>query len=280
MIKRRTFVKNMAALSALSMLKPSHIFASAPKKKMIGIQLYTIRDLVKEDFIGTLNKLSNIGYNSIEAAGYADGKFYGYAPKEYKQILNDMGLTPMSSHSGINTQNAGQIAEDTLSAGMPYLVLPWISQDWRTADGYKKLAEDLNSIGETCKKAGLSFAYHNHDFEFVETEGIIPYNMLLDQTNPDYVTMQLDLYWMAYAGQDPLDYFKAYPGRFELWHVKDMDDTESRGSTEIGSGILDITAYFKNRKLSGMQHYFVEQEAFSMDPMDSVAMSFKYLKKF
>lgn len=279
-MKRRIFVKSMAAAAALSLAAPSKLFSSQKTKQLIGIQLYTLRDLVNQDFMGTLTKLSNIGYNSIEAAGYNDGKFYGYKPQEYKKILLDLGLTPLSSHSGINPENAKKIAEDTLNAGMSYIILPWIGEDRRASiDTYKKLADDMNLIGEQCNKLGIRFGYHNHAFEFIEIDGQIPYDVLLKQTDADKVCMQLDLYWMVYGGQNPLDYFKEYPGRFELWHVKDMADNEKRESTEIGSGIIDFPAIFDKKGQSGMKYYFVEQEAFKIDPMDSVEMSFNYLKK-
>lgn len=279
MIKRRTFVKSMTAISAIGLVAPSKLFSATKTKQLIGIQLYTLRDLVKHDFTGTLAKLSQIGYNSIEAAGYNEGNFYGYKPKEYKKILEDLDLKPMSSHSGINVENAKKVAEDTLNAGMSYVILPWISKDWRTSiDVYKKLADEMNQIGEQCSEMGLKFGYHNHAFEFETLEGQIPYDVLLNNTDADKVCMQLDLYWMIYGGQNPLDYFKKYPGRFELWHVKDMADNAKRESTEIGSGIFDFPALFKEKSLSGMQYYFVEQEAFTIDPMKSVEISFNYLK--
>jgi len=278
-MKRRTFIVGMTAASTLSLVSPLKLFSSQKTKQLIGIQLYTIRDLVKQDFIGTLTKLSQIGYNSIEAAGYNDGKFYGYKPAEYKMVLADLGLMPISSHSGINPKNAKKIAEDTLNAGMSYVILPWISEDRRTSiDTYSRLADDMNLIGEQCNELGLRFGYHNHAFEFEEIDGQIPYDVLLNQTDTDKVCMQLDLYWMVYGGYNPLDYFSKYPGRFELWHVKDMANDEKRESTEIGKGIIDFPAIFKEKELSGMKYYFVEQEAFTMDPMESVEMSFNYLK--
>ncbi len=248
-------------------------------KQLIGIQLYTLRDLVNQDFTGTLTKLSQIGYNSIEAAGYNDGHFYGYKPTEYKNILTDLGLAPISSHCNINIDNAKKVAEDTLNAGMSYVILPWIGTDRRSSlDTYKALAEEMNIIGEQCNQLGLKFGYHNHAFEFETIDGQLPYDILLNETDADKVCMQLDLYWMVYGGYDPLEYFKKYPGRFELWHVKDMADDAKRESTEIGSGTLDFPAMFNDKSLSGMQYYFVEQEAFSMDPMESVRISFNYLK--
>lgn len=279
MIKRRTFVKNMTAISALSLMAPSKVFSTPQTKQLIGIQLYTLRDIVNEDFIGTLTKLSQIGYNSIESDGYNAGKFYGYSPTEYKNILADLDLKPVSSHCKINVNNAKKVAEDTLNAGISYVILPYISRDRRKSlDTYKEHAEEMNLIGEQCNQLGLKFGYHNHAFEFETMDGQLPYDILLNETDANKVCMQLDLYWMVYGGYNPLEYFNKYPGRFELWHVKDMANDSKHESTEVGSGTLDFPAIFNKRSLSGMQYYFVEQESFTMDPFKSVEMSFNYLK--
>ncbi len=279
-MKRRSFIKTMAAASSMSLISPAKLLAASKKKMLVGIQLYTIRDLVSADFQGTLEKLAAIGYNSIEAAGYSDGKFYGFKPTAYKKRLEDLGMKPLSSHTGLTPDNVEEVAEHTLEAGMSYLVLPWIAKERRSLDGYKKLAEDLNIMGERCNNAGLRFAYHNHDFEFFETEGVIPYNLLLDETQASLVTMQLDLYWIVYAGFDPVTYFATHPGRFELWHVKDLAKGEEKVSTEIGSGIVDFKTLFSKKKQAGFKHYFLEQEHFSMDPMKSLEISYNYLKQY
>ncbi|MBE9492172.1 MAG: sugar phosphate isomerase/epimerase [Bacteroidetes bacterium] len=277
MITRRTFVKSISATLVASLVFPFRLTA-IPTGKIIGIQLYTLRDQVKENFKGTLQKIADIGYNAVEAAGYADRKFYGYAPKEYKKIVEEKGLIPQSSHSGISLDNVDQVIDDTLEAGMSYIVLPYLAQDKRkTIDDYKKLAEEFNRIGERCKMSGLRFGYHNHAFEFEKMDGIIPYDIMLEQTEPEFVTMQLDLYWMVYGGYDPLDYFEKYPGRFELWHVKDMDHTEKRECTEIGQGIIDFKKIFAAKDKAGMKYYYVEQEAFKIPPFESIRISFNYL---
>jgi len=277
MITRRTFVKGVSATIAASMVLPLKLSAFMPKK-IIGIQLYTLRNQVKEDFTGTLQKIADIGYNAIEAAGYADGKFYGYFPKEYKKITEDMGLIPQSTHTAVNIENIDKVIEDTLEAGMSYLVLPYLSEDKRrTIDEYKKTAEEFNKIGERCKNSGLQFAYHNHAFEFEKMNGIIPYDILLEQTDPEFVTMQLDLYWMVYGGYEPIYYFGKYPGRFGLWHVKDMDNTEKRESTEIGKGIIDFEKIFADKERAGMKYFYLEQEYFKIPPFESIAISYNYL---
>lgn len=277
MINRRKFIQNTTLAVTGSMLLPKILFA-AEKEKSIGIQLYTIRDAVKADFLGTLERIAEIGYNAVEAAGYAEGKFYGYNPKEYNEICLDLGLYPQSSHTAVNLENADKVIESTLTAGMSYLVLPWIGRERRmSVDTYKQLAEELNQIGEKCTANGLLFAYHNHAFEFEKMAEIIPYDLLLAETDPENVSMQLDMYWMVYGGCQPMDYFKKYPGRFPLWHVKDMDNTEKRKSTEVGNGIIDFEELFANRELAGLKNIYVEQESFKMDPFESIQQSFEYL---
>ncbi len=279
MITRRTFVKNSAATVVTSCLMPWRM-PLFPPDKTIGIQLYTLRDQVADDFKGTLEKLAKIGYNSIEAAGYSDRMFYGFTPKEYKNIVTNLGLNPQSTHCGINTENASQVIDDTLEAGMKYLVLPSIpAQKRKSADDYRRVAEEFNKIGEQCKSAGLLFAYHNHSHEFKQIDGVIPYNLLLENTDSDAVAFQLDIYWMVYGGYDPVDYFNAYPGRFKLWHIKDMDRSDDKGSTEIGQGTIDFEKLFRLKDKAGLLDFYVEQEAFKIPPFDSVKISFDYLNK-
>jgi sugar phosphate isomerase/epimerase len=280
MTNRRNFIKELAAATAAGLIIPEKLFA-LPKGKTIGIQLYTIREMVNKDFEGTLKILSGIGYNSVEAAGYGDRKFYNYDPKDYQKICNDYGILPLSSHSGISLENADVVIEDTAKASMSYLVLPSIPKEKRqTLDGYKQLADEFNLIGEKCKKSGLKLGYHNHAFEFEKIEDQVPYNILLERTDPELCFMQVDFFWMVYGGYDPMDYIRQYPHRFELWHVKDMDNTEQRESTEIGQGIIDFPGLFKKKKKSGMKYYFVEQEEFKIDMVESITRSYNYLSQF
>ncbi len=274
---RRTFIKTASA-ATLALSLPLNILAS-PNKKLIGIQLYTIREKIKEDFTGTLKHIAKIGYNSVEAAGYSDRKFYGYSPKEYKDICESFGLAATSSHTSVNSENVDQVIEDTLEGGMSYVIIPSLPRDKRqTLDDYKKLADEFNLLGEKCNKNGLGFGYHNHAFEFDKLDGEIPYDILLLNTDPKLVTMELDMYWMVYGGQEPLDYFDKFPGRFGLWHVKDMDADPARESTEIGSGIIDWPKIFAVSEKAGMKMYYVEQESFKMDPFESITKSCDYLK--
>ncbi|MCB2218796.1 MAG: TIM barrel protein [Bacteroidetes bacterium] len=278
MITRRTFIKTTALAGFATALLPKSVFA-AEMHYPIGIQLYTIRDLVARDLLGTLQILAKIGYDTIEAAGYGNGQFYGHAPEAFKKMVQEAGLIPMSTHSGVTVENAAQVAEDSIRAGMRYLVLPSLGSEYRKdLDGYKRAADDFNQIGETCKSIGISFGYHNHAFEFERMDGVVPYDILLKDTDPELVFMQVDTYWMVYGGYDPLDYFINYPGRFRLWHVKDMVEDDSRDSTEIGSGKLDFPVYFEKAKISGLEAIFVEQESFKLDPVESITKSYQYLK--
>ncbi len=278
MQKRRTFIKSLSAATLAGLMIPKHLLAMN-KEKTIGIQLYTIRDMVKEDFERTLSLLSDIGYRSVEAAGYSNRRFYGFYPKEYKKIVEGYGLMPLSSHSNTTLINAQKTIDDTLEAGMSYLVIPSIPTEFRkTPDDYKRLAGEFNKIGELSRKSGLMFGYHNHDFEFKKIKGIIPYNVLLENTDPELVMMQLDLYWIVYGGYNPTEYFQQYPGRFKLWHVKDMDGGSEMESTEVGRGIINFQQIFKKQKQAGLEYIFVEQEDFKMEPEESIAISYHYLK--
>ncbi|MCF8368886.1 MAG: sugar phosphate isomerase/epimerase [Bacteroidales bacterium] len=278
MLTRRNFIKSTAATSALNFIAPSALWAN-PRDLNIGIQLYTIRDLVKKDFLGSMKKLAEIGYNTIETAGYSDRKFYGYNPVEFNHIMMDMGLRPMSSHSNLSLENIDLSIEDASEAGMQYLVQPYIATEKRkTLDDWTRIAMDLNIMGEKCKNAGIVLGYHNHDFEFEKIDGQLPYDLLLSECEPDLVTFQLDTYWMVYGGYDPISYFKDYPGRFKLWHIKDMADNEKRESTEIGQGKIDFPGIFEMRKKAGMEYYFLEQEEFKMDPWKSLTISINYLR--
>ena len=278
MQNRRRFIKNVTAVAAASLVMPKNLLAMSDQK-IIGIQLYTIRDLVNEDFEGTLETLADIGYRSVEAAGYSNRKFYNLYPKEYKTIVESFGLMPLSTHSNVKLSNASMVIDDTLEAGMNYLIVPSMPQENRkTLDGYKKLAEEFNLIGEMCRISGLTFGYHNHAFEFKKIKDIVPYNVLLENTDAELVTLQLDLYWMIYGGFRPVDYFGRFPGRFKLWHVKDMDKRNDEETTEVGQGIINFQSIFRKKDQAGMEYAFVEQEHFTTDDhILSVKTSFNYL---
>lgn len=277
MMNRRDFVKTVSVAATAALIMPQSAFAMGKNKK-IGIQLYSLRDQIGQDFLGTLAKISEAGYKLVEAAGYNERKFYGYSPAEYRKIVMDLGMLPMSTHNGINLENADTVIEDCKKAGMEYLVLPSIPAEKRkTIDDYKAIADDFNKIGKKCKAAGLKFGYHNHAFEFEQMDGQTPYDVLLANTDPKLVFFQIDFYWVAYGGRDAMEYFKKYPGRFALWHMKDMLDISSKKNVEIGSGFINFKDAFEISKKAGMEYVFVEQEEYDMDPFVSIKKSFDYL---
>ena len=291
MISRRSFLKASSLVAAGSLVK---IPAFAYDKKYIGLQLYTVRDAMNEDPAGTLAKIAAIGFNSVEGATYTKSQqFYGMGPGEFAALLKQNGLIMPSAHyalgekmddgkpvKGTMLYDWEKAVDDAAAAGITYMVLAYLDEKTERGDAnhYRGVASQLNMAGETCKKAGLQMCYHNHDFEFKEIGGEIPYNILLDSTDENLVKMELDLYWVSKVGINPADLFKKYPGRFPLWHVKDMDKTPQKKFTEVGNGSIDFNKIFKCKKKSGMQHFFVEQDV-SANPLESIQMSIDYLKK-
>lgn len=274
---RRIFIKN-TALASLGLALIPGCLSDTPVRK-IGIQLYTVRDLMATDAVGTMKAVANLGYNQIETAGYADGKIYGMDPASFKQVVDDLGLEFVSGHMGLGVFRDGfdQALEFMVKAGQKYAVLPWLMPDERNSlDLYKGYAELLNVTGEKAKAAGIQVCYHNHDFEFVEMEGGKPMDILLKETDPSLVQFELDLYWISKVDIDPVAFFKENSGRVSLWHVKDMANTAERGFAEVGAGTIDFARIFQNADLSGMKHFFVEQDQ-SADPMKSIALSYKNL---
>jgi sugar phosphate isomerase/epimerase len=281
MTNRREFLLTTAAFAAATMLLP--MAACAQEKKVIGLQLYTVRDKIQQDLKSTLEKLAKIGYNSVEAAGYSvtDGTFYGMAPKAFIDLLNSLGMPLTSSHTVFELDSAEKVIADAAASGAKYIIYPYLSDQFRTnLDGWKATAEKFNKMGEIAKKNGIKFGYHNHAFEFVKMEDQISYDLLLTQTDPSLVTFEMDLYWVTRGGHNPVDYFKKYPGRFDLWHVKDMVKTEDMFFAPVGSGRMDFAGIFAEKKVAGMKYFYVEQDSFKdLDPMESVEMSYKYLSQ-
>ena len=283
MTNRRDFLKTTAVLAAATMVYPT-MASYSPEKKTIGLQLYTVRDKIKQDLKSTLEKVAKIGYNSCEAAGYSvtDGTFYGMEAKEFVKLLNGLGMPLNSSHTVFELDSADKVIGDAAASGAKYIVYPYLSDQFRTnLDGWKATAEKFNKMGEIAKKNGIKFGYHNHAFEFDKMEDQIPYDLLLTQTDPSLVTFEMDTYWVTRGGHNPVDYFKKYPGRFELWHIKDMVKTEDMFFAPVGSGRMDFTSIFAEKKTAGMKYFFVEQDSFKdLDPLESIEMSYKYLNQF
>ena len=278
-MKRRTFVKTTSAGLLAGMFFPSSLLAGNPAGYPIGLQLYTLRDEIVKDLGGTLKKIADIGYNTLEAAGYQDGLFYGLQPAEFKKLVEGLGMKVTSSHLTFSDDEVPDVMLAHKDAGIKNLVWPWIGQeDRKSIEQYSLLAAKFNTIGKLCRENGLHFGYHNHAFEFDPIDGKIPYNILLEQTNPDHVFMQLDLYWIIYAGHDPLEWFEKYPGRFHQWHVKDMKAGKEKNMTEVGTGIIDYKKIFDHSAQAGMRSFFMEQDSIDGDPYNSIQTSYSYLK--
>ena len=281
MNNRRDFLKTTAAFAAASMILPLSAFTQ--EKKTIGLQLYSVRDKLQKDLKGTLEKIAKIGYNSLEAAGYnaTDGTFYGMAAKPFIDFVNGLGMPLNSSHTTFELDMAEKVIAATAATGAKYIIYPFLAEKFRTnLDGWKATAEKFNKMGEIAKKNDIRFGYHNHDFEFKMIDGQLPYDLLLTQTDPSLVTFEMDLYWVTRGGHNPIDLFKKYPGRFELWHVKDMVKTDDMFFAPVGTGRMDFASIFAEKKTAGMKYFFVEQDSFKgMDPLESVEISFKYLNQ-
>lgn len=277
-LNRRSFIKTSALASTALAIMPSCLSASESSRK-IGVQLYTVRQEMENDPMGTLKLIADIGYKSIEAAGYADGKTYGFSGKELKSILNDLGLEFTSGHIRQNVfeNSFDQAIEFMTEAGQEYAVFPWLAPDQRTSiDQFKGYAETLNRCAEKAQKAGITVCYHNHDFEFQTLEGQLPIDVLMNETDADLVKMELDLYWITKAGFDPIAFFQEHQGRVPLWHVKDMANTPERGFAEVGTGTIDFKKIFEAKNASGMKCFFVEQDV-SEHPMQSIQTSYTNL---
>lgn len=246
-----------------------------PKSFGIGLQLYTIRDAMNKDVPGSLKKVSDIGYKYLELAGYGNGKFYGYEPVEFRKLVNGLGMEILSSHTqveaqGITLENAKKMADDHAKLGVKYCLQPWVVEEARNIAGYQKMVADWNKVGKIMKDTGIQFGYHNHNFEFAKLDGKIPYfDIFLKELDKDLVTMEIDLFWTTKAGQDPVEIFNKYPGRFQLFHMKDMFTKEAPyfttvGVTDfapVGSGVIDFKRILAAKKTAGMKYMVVEQDS-------------------
>lgn len=259
--------------------------AKSAETMPVGIQLYTVRDGMQANVEESLKKVADIGYKHLELAGYDNGKFYGYEPPVFKEMVEDLGMTVIASHTGVEIKgvdlvNAEAVARDHAQLGVKYCVKPWLIEERRISiDSYKQVAEELNTIGEVMKKYDIQFGYHNHDFEFDTVEGKIPYyDILVPETDPELVVMELDVYWATKAGQDPVEIFNRFPGRFGLLHVKDMDDTEEQYFAPVGTGVIDFERIFAAKEKAGMKYFFVEQDQTKIyTPFEAIEISYDNL---
>lgn len=279
MLTRRIFIKQSALFSAAALTTPADLISTY---RQIGLQLYTLRAEIVKDPTSVIQNVAAIGYKEVESFGYHEGKYFGMSPKAFASLLKSNGLTHPSGHYMLaNLSKDWQKAiDDAAEAGQQYMVVAYLLDTERESlDDYKKIAAQFNKAAELCKTAGIQFGYHNHDFEFKEMGGGHGFDILLKETDPSLVKFELDLYWVSYSGRDPIELFKQHPGRFPLWHVKDMDNTPKNFFTEVGSGIIDFKKIFSQAQLSGMKHFFVEQDVCPGPPIDSVKKSYQYIRK-
>ncbi|HMP92195.1 MAG TPA: sugar phosphate isomerase/epimerase [Phnomibacter sp.] len=289
-MQRRTFIKTASLAGAgVALGAACGTPAAAPKKSpyLLGIQLYSVRDEIKNGIDSVVAKLAGMGYENIEMYGYNNGQYFGKNMPAMAALLKQHNMVSTSAHVMVpdmvyKGQEDGwkKAVEDAATLGNQYVVVPYLEEQYRkTIDGYKVIAKNLNRSAEIAKAAGLKFAYHNHAFEFDQLEGGVGYDILLKETDPALVKMELDLFWVANAGKDALTIFKQQPGRFVMWHVKDMDKADKNKQTEVGNGQIDFKAIFKAKETSGLEQFFVEQEMYAVSPYDSVEKCLAYVKK-
>jgi sugar phosphate isomerase/epimerase len=287
MIKRRDFIINSGlALGALA-IAPSLAFSAKPKN--IGLQLYTLREDFSKNVKGVLEHVAKSGYKEVETYGFsADKGFFGTSAKDFKKILADNGLKAPSGHYDFNSfirDNNDDFLKACIECanqlGSEYITVPYLDEQLRSnIDSYKRIAQKINEAATLCKQSGLKLAYHNHDFEFKNFGNLTGYDILLQETDKKLVDFELDLYWVVRSGKDPLQMFKANPGRFTMWHVKDMDKSKTEWNTEVGEGSINFKDIFAQAKQSGMKHFFVEQETnYSPNPLESVKKSWDFVAK-
>ena len=287
MTSRRNFIKNSSLATVAVLTLPSLAFSM--NKKEIGLQLYTLRDELSKNVKVVLEKVASAGFTTIETYGFSiKDQFWGLSAIELKKILDENNLKAISGHYGIgsfladgNTTELEAAINASKILKSEYLTIPWVDPPFRSnIDDYKKIAARLNEAGRMCQKADIKLAYHNHDFEFENYNGITGYDILLKETDQDLVCFEMDLYWVVRSGKDPLQLFRENPGRFKMWHVKDMDKLKPVLNTEVGSGSIDFKPIFKEAKLAGMKYFFVEQENnFAVNSFESIKTSCDFISK-
>ena len=288
-LNRRTFLKTAGTAAAVSLMPSRFLWAAGQHRvSPIGVQLYTVRDLMKNDFEGTIAEVAQVGYKEVEFAGY-----FGRSADQVKAVLDKNGLKAPSTHVQYDEldDKFPSVIEFSKAIGLEYIICPWIPPELRKSpDIWKQTSEKFNKCGEQSKAAGMQFGYHNHWFEFLPTNGVLPYDQLLKLSDPNLVKMEMDLCWISTTGTDPVKYFNQYPGRFPLVHVKDVKTmpkvTQGGGQnfgdtvdlTEVGSGVIDWKRIFAHADKAGIKHYIVEHDH-PKQPLDSIKGSYEYLSK-
>jgi sugar phosphate isomerase/epimerase len=296
---RRNFLKKSAILLTGTSLLSRVSYAGLFEKELVGVQLYSIRDDMKADPYGSLKQLAEMGYKNVEHANYVNRKFYGYTPAEFKKVLDDLGLKMPSGHTVMGSQHWDDAkkdftdlwkytVEDAAVMGQQYVISPWLDNRYRkNKDELLRFMDVFNKSGELCKKSGMKFGYHNHDFEFSEKlDGETLYDIMLKNTDADLVIQQLDTGNLYNGGAKAIDWVKKYPGRFASLHVKDeivaKEGNEKYESCILGAGIVNVKEVIDLvRKNSKNVHYIIEQESYqSKKPMDCVKEDLAIMKKW
>lgn len=314
-MQRREFVRQSALMSATAMLFPAKAFHLSRLIERIGVQFFSLPKLLEKDLEGTLKMLSNMGYKEVElygpypfstdadkkawqdlgpALGFNGSGFYGRTAAQMKDLLNANNLTAPSLHVNLGTleDRMDQLGEAAQVVGAEFVTLPAIPQERRkTLDDYKKMADTFNKIGAAAKKAGVKFAYHNHGYGLQKMNGQIPIKIILDNTDPALVFLEMDLYWTTAGGADPVEYLKTYKGRYRLMHVKDMmkkvrfsgDGSDPKQWVELfpfmttaGNGVVDLKTILPAARANGVRHFIVEQDIVA-DPEVALKKSYDYL---
>jgi sugar phosphate isomerase/epimerase len=280
---RKQFLKFSGAAAGVMAFSPllNEFFADSPGKlKTFGIQLYTIRDVFEKDPKGALKQIAAMGYKQVEGYERAPGIFWGMTNFEFKKYMDDLGMSFISSHCEID-KGFEKKANEAAAIGMKYLIFNW-PYSQQTIDEYKRKADLFNKCGETCKKAGLRFAYHNYESSFQLVDGIYPHDLLMKETDASLVDHQMDIYWVVAAGQDPEHWLKKYPNRFRLCHIKDREKgtTKREATCDLGTGSIDFPSILKTARKNGMEYYIAEQEHYpNSTPMKCAEANAEYLRK-
>jgi len=298
-ISRKKFLQNTALTLTVAALFSKSVFASPKKKTITGVQLYSVRDEMKKDPLGTLKKISEMGYRHVEHANYIERKFYGYSAAEFKKILSDLDLEMPSGHTVMAKQHWDDgkkeftdiwkyTVEDAATLGQQFVISPWLDENWRKdEDTLKHYMEVFNKSGELCKKSGMKFGYHNHHFEFNEQlNGVRLYDLILQNTDAQLVVHQLDIGNMYYGGGRALEVIKKYPGRFASLHVKDeiavAGSEHGFESAVLGTGIIEVKKVLEESiKTGGATHLIIEQESYQgKPPLDCVKEDLQVMKQW
>jgi sugar phosphate isomerase/epimerase len=287
---RRKFIQQTAGITsgfALASLAGNSLFTGdffeeKKKLKAFGLQLYSLRDDLPKNPKDVLKQVASFGYKQIESYEGKDGMFWGMGNTGFKNYMDELGMTIVSSHCDIS-KDFERKANEAAAIGMKYLFCPYKGPQ-KKLDDYKKFADEFNACGEICRKAGIRFGYHNHDYSFKEMEGQLPQDVMMKNTNVDTVDFEMDIYWVVAAGHDPIEWFKKYPNRFTACHVKDFSKNpvadNGKNSIDLGVGSIDFSKILKAGSKSGMKYFIVEQEAYPIGtPLQSVQVDAEYMKK-